>query len=202
MIILIFARLQIIMNNLDSHIEALLFLKGEPMSAKELAKILNAKEKEVKETLDSLDKKLEYRGIKLIKKEDLYALTTSPESSEFAKTLIKEEFNPELSRAALEVLSIVAYKGPISRPQIDYIRGVNSVFTVRNLMVRGLIERIVNPADSRGFLYKPSFQLLQYLGIKNIENLPEYKNFNEKMENFIKDENKDNEENSDNSNNL
>lgn len=191
------------MNNLDSHIEALLFLKGEPMSAKELAKILNIKEKEAKEALDFLDKKLADRGIKLVKKEDLYALTTSPESSEFAKILIKEEFNPELSRASLEVLSIVAYKGPISRPQIDYIRGVNSVFTVRNLMVRGMIERIINPADSRGFLYKPSFQLLQYLGITNIEDLPEYKNFDEKIENFIKENNdNDKEENSAHSNNL
>lgn len=191
------------MNNLDSHIEALLFLKGEPMSAKELAKILGVKEKEIKEALDFLDKKLADRGIKLVKKEDLYALTTSPESSEFAKILIKEEFNPELSRASLEVLSIVAYKGPISRPQIDYIRGVNSVFTVRNLMVRGMIERIINPADSRGFLYKPSFQLLQYLGITNIEDLPEYKNFDEKIENFIKENNDDDkEENSAHSNNL
>lgn len=191
------------MNNLDSHIEALLFLKGEPMSAKELAKILSVKEKEAKEALDFLDKKLADRGIRVIKKEDLYALTTSPESSEFAKILIKEEFNPELSRASLEVLSIVAYKGPISRPQIDYIRGVNSVFTVRNLMVRGMIERIINPADSRGFLYKPSFQLLQYLGITNIEDLPEYKNFDEKIENFIKENNdNDKEENSAHSNNL
>ncbi len=184
------------MTNLDSHIEALLFLKGEPMTVKELAKILGAKEKDVKEAGDILEENLKGRGIKLVKKEDLYALATSPESSEFAKILIKEEFNPELSRASLEVLSIVAYKGPISRPQIDYIRGVNSVFTVRNLMVRGLIERIPNPRDSRSFLYKPAMQFLQYLGITNINNLPEFKELNEEIENFIKDEEKNDKEKS------
>ncbi len=179
------------MTNIDSHIEALLFLKGEPMDAKELAKILGVKEKEIKETAEILEKKIKSRGIRLIKKDDSYTLATSPESSEFAKILAKEEFNPELSKPSLEVLSIVAYKGPISRPQIDYIRGVNSVFTVRNLMVRGLIERIPNPRDSRSFLYKPTMQFLQYLGITNINNLPEFNDLNGKIENFIKENDKE-----------
>ena len=173
------------MNNLDNHIESLLFLKGEPMTAKQLAKVLGASEKDVKDAVDFLGQKLSDRGIRMIKKDDSYSLATSPESSEFAKTLIEEEFNSELSKASLEVLSIIAYKGPISRSEVDYIRGVNSAFTVRNLMVRGLAERVVNPKDSRSFLYKPSLQLLQYLGIGDIKELPEFDNFNQKMETFI-----------------
>ena len=173
------------MNNLDNHIESLLFLKGEPMTAKQLAKVLGASEKDVKDAVDFLGQKLSDRGIRMIKKDDSYSLTTSPDSSEFSKTLIEEEFNNELSKASLEVLSIIAYKGPISRSEVDYIRGVNSTFTVRNLMVRGLAERVVNPKDSRSFLYKPSLQLLQYLGIGDIKELPEFDNFNQKMETFI-----------------
>ena len=173
------------MNNLDNYIESLLFLKGEPMTAKQLAKVLGASEKDVKDAVDFLGQKLSDRGIRMIKKDDSYSLTTSPDSSEFSKTLIEEEFNNELSKASLEVLSIIAYKGPISRSEVDYIRGVNSTFTVRNLMVRGLAERVVNPKDSRSFLYKPSLQLLQYLGIGDIKELPEFDNFNQKMETFI-----------------
>ncbi|MFA4890332.1 MAG: SMC-Scp complex subunit ScpB [Candidatus Paceibacterota bacterium] len=173
------------MDNLDNHIEALLFLKGEPMTAKQLAKILGTSEKDVKDAIDFLSQKLSDRGIRLIKKDDSFVLTTSPDSSNFAKVLIEEEFNNELSKASLEVLSIIAYKGPVSRSEVDYIRGVNSAFTVRNLMVRGLAERIVNPKDSRSFLYRPSFQLLQHLGISGIKELPEFDNLNQKIESFI-----------------
>lgn len=173
------------MNNLENHIEALLFLKGEPMTIKQLAKILEASEKDVKDAADFLGQKLSDRGIQLVKKDDSFALATSPNSSNFSKVLIEEEFNNELSKASLEVLSIIAYKGPVSRGEVDYIRGVNSTFTVRNLMVRGLVERITNPRDSRSFLYRPSFQLLRYLGINDIKELPELGNFNQKLENFI-----------------
>lgn len=173
------------MDNLDIHIEALLFLKGEPMTIRQLAKILEAEEKEVRNAIDFLGQKLSDRGIRLIRKDDSFVLATSPDSSKFAKVLVEEEFNSELSKASLEVLSIIAYKGPVSRSEVDYIRGVNSAFTVRNLMVRGLVERITNPKDSRSFLYRPSFQLLRYLGINDIKELPELGNFNKKMENFI-----------------
>jgi segregation and condensation protein B len=80
-----------------------------------------------------------------------------------------------LSKAALEVLSIVAYKGPISRAEIESIRGVNCSFTLRSLMMRGLLERIDNPKDGRGYLYKISFEFMKKLGIESIDKLPDYK---------------------------
>lgn len=172
--------------NLEIHVEALLFLKGEPMSIKYLAKILEVKERAVEEALETLEKNLINRGIKLIKKEDSVALATSPESAEFAKKLVSEEFDSELSKPGLEILSIIIYKGPVSRADINYIRGVESTFSIRNLLVRGLIERIPNPKDSRSFLYKPSFDLLRHLGIGKIEDMPEYGEFNKKMDEFIK----------------
>lgn len=173
------------MENLDAHIESILFVRGGPMSAKDIANIIGAKEEEVNEALLALEQKLSGRGIRLAKNNSKFALTTSPESSEFAKKMIENEFNSELTRASLEVLSIIAYKGPISRPEIDYIRGVNSTFTVRNLLVRGLVEREVNPRDSRSFVYMPSFEFLQYMGIRNIAELPDYKIFDEKIKEFL-----------------
>lgn len=189
------------MINLDANLEALLFLKGEPMTIKQLAKFLNAKENDIESALDILDKKLSDRGVRLIRKSGSVMLATSPESSEFTKKLIEEEINAELSKPALEVLSIVVYRGPITRVQIDYIRGVNCTFTIRNLLIRGLIERIINPRDSRSYLYRPSFQLLQYLGIKDFKELPEYGSFQKKIDNFINQPRKENGQQDKNNNN-
>ena len=165
------------MSDIENHIESILFLKGEPMTAKQLSKVLEKPESEIKSALNSLQEKLSESGIRLLKKNSSFMLATAPESSKFTQKLIKEEFDSELSKAALEVLAIVVYRGPITRSEIDYIRGVNSTFTVRSLLIKGLIEREINPKNSRSYLYKPTFQLLQYLGIGNIEELPEYDMF-------------------------
>lgn len=173
------------MDDTENHIESILFLKGEPMTIKQLSKLLKKTESEIKSALSSLQEKLSERGIRLLKKEDSFMLATAPESSKFTKELIKEEFDSELSKAALETLAIVVYRGPITRAEIDHIRGVNSTFTARNLLIKGLIEREINPKDSRSYLYKSSFQLLQYLGIQSIKDIPEYEDFNKKTEEFI-----------------
>ena len=113
-------------------------------------------------------------GLTLVCKEDDVTLGTKPEASELIKELTKEELTKDLGKASLETLSIVLYKGPIARRQIDYIRGVNSNFILRNLMVRGLVEKIPTPNDQRSFLYKPTIDLLTLLGISKIDDLPEY----------------------------
>jgi segregation and condensation protein B len=76
--------------------------------------------------------------------------------------------------AGLETLSIVLYLGPVSRSEIDYIRGVNSNFILRNLLMRGLVERIEHETDKRSLKYRPTFELLSFLGIGSVEELPEY----------------------------
>jgi len=111
-------------------------------------------------------------------------LGTAPEMGELIEALIKEELSKDLGKAGLETLSIVLYRGPISRSKIDYIRGVSSTFILRNLLVRGLVERVSNPDDQRSFLYKPTFELLSYLGISRIEDLPEYDAVKQELESF------------------
>lgn len=176
------------MQELTNNIEAVLFLKGEPVSIDELAKILNATQEEVEQGALELEKNLSTRGIRLVRKESDLMLATAPETSKYTNELIKREFNTDLSRSSLEVLAIVVYKGPVKRSDVDYIRGVNSSYTLRNLIIRGLVERVTDPKDSRSFIYKPSMQLMQYLGIGKLEDLPDFGAFNKKMEDFIKEQ--------------
>ena len=161
-------------NHLEKQIEAVLFWKGEPVSLKKLSQIFEKTEEEISVALESLEKSLVHRGIVLIKKEQEVTLGTSKEASELIEKLTKEELIKDLGKAGLETLSIIIYQGPISRAEIDYIRGVQSNFILRNLAIRGLIEKVTNPSDQRSFLYKPTFELLSYMGITKIEDMPEF----------------------------
>lgn len=167
---------------LESKIEAILFWKGEPVSRKKLADILKVEQAQIEEALLKLRENLEKRGIVLIEKENEVMVGTAPELSGLFEDLQKEELNKELSKASLETLSIVLYKNGASRAEIDYIRGVNSSFTLRALSVRGLVEKMVDPKDSRRYIYKPSFDLLSFMGVKSIEGLPEYNQVNSGIE--------------------
>jgi segregation and condensation protein B len=159
---------------LDAQIEAVLFWKGEPLSIKKLAEILKKSEDEILAGLAELEQKLAGRGLALMRKESEVMLATHKDASELITRLTKEELIRDLGKAGLETLSIILYRGPVARRDIDYIRGVNSNFILRNLLVRGLVERVQSPNDQRSFLYKPTFELLSHLGVRTLEDLPEY----------------------------
>ncbi len=167
---------------LDAKIEAILFFKGEPISLKNLATLTGVKESEVKEAITLLENKLVDRGVKLVFKENEVMLATAPEASELITRITKEELSRDLGRAGLETLSIILYRGPVSRKEIDYIRGVNSAFIVRNLLIRGLVERVTSNKDERVFLYKPTLDLISYLGITRVEDLQEYADVRKEIE--------------------
>ncbi len=169
--------------------EAVLFAYGEPLEMKRIAKILagnaelkiKAEESEdiVKKSLEELKQKYaaEDRGLNLVFSDNRVQLTTKPEFLPLMEDFIKEEFKESLTPASVETLSLIAYLGPLSRAQIDYYRGVNSSFILRSLMIRGLIEREPDPKRANVYLYQPSFDLLKYLGISKVEDLPEYEKF-------------------------
>ncbi len=160
--------------NLETKIEAILFWKGESISTKKLGDILKVSESEISEAILKLKENLTNRGIVLLEKEGEIMLGTAPELSELIENLQKEELNKDLSKASLETLSIVLYKNGASRSEIDYIRGVNSSFTLRALSIRGLVEKTTDQKDNRRFIYKPSFELLSFMGVKSVEELPDY----------------------------
>ncbi len=159
---------------LDAQIESLLFWKGEALSRKKLAIILKKTEEEIDQGITELTTRLDGRGVQVIIKEDEVMLGTRSEMGPVIETLVKEELIRDLGKAGLETLSIILYRGPVSRRDIDYIRGVNSQFILRNLLIRGLVEKVPNPEDQRTFLYKPTFELLAHLGLSSLEELPEF----------------------------
>lgn len=170
--------------NLESQIEAILYWKGEVLTIKELSKIFGKTEQEIIDALAELDLSLKNRGIRLINNGDKVALGTAPEVGKLIEALTKEEITKDLGKAGLETLSIILYRGPITRKEIDYIRGVNSAFIIRNLSIRGLVEKISDPKNLRSFLYKPTIDLFALLGIENLEKLPEYFNIKKEIEDF------------------
>lgn len=167
-------KVEINKNSLEKQLEAVLFWKGEPVSTKKLAEIFEKKEEDVVAALKNLESNLQSRGIVLMFKDNEVLLGTSKDTSELIEKLTKEELIRDLGKAGLETLSIIIYQGPISRAEIDYIRGVQSNFILRNLMIRGLVEKIPNPKDQRSFLYKPTFELLSFMGVNKIEEMPQY----------------------------
>ncbi len=167
-------------------LEAVLFFKTEPISIKKLAEALEAPEPTVAMGLKELADRLKGRGIVLMEKDNDVMLGTIPEAGGIIEKLKREEITKEIGKAGLETLSIVLYKGPISRSRIDHIRGVNSAFILRNLLVRGLVERVSDPGHARGFLYRATFDLLSYLGILKPEELPEYELIDQGIADFEK----------------
>ena len=167
------------MKKLRTAVESLLFVYGEPMEIKRIADILKVEENAIDEALKELESGYlaENRGIKTGFQRSAGPIGDQAGIFRILEEFIKEEFKENLTPASLETLSLVAYLGPLSRVQIDYHRGVNSSFILRNLLIRGLIERFPDPQKSNVYLYQPSFDLLKYLGISKIEELPEYEKF-------------------------
>lgn len=132
------------------------------------------------------------RGLVIISNGDYYSFGTHPAMSTLIETMQKEELSRELGRAGLETLAVVAYRGPISRREIDQIRGVNSGFILRALLIRGLIERTESLSGERSFSYRPTLKLLEYLGVTSREELPEFKAAFKKMDEFVKAEPEEN----------
>ena len=173
------------MTELANSIEAILFYHAEPMTLRRLSQLLKRNENDVREALRLLEERLSSTGLRLLQEENEVTLGTAPFASALIEAITKEELSKDLSKASLETLAIVLYKGPITRGEIDYIRGVNSTFILRNLLVRGLVQKVDNPADQRSFLYKPTFQLLEYMGVAKITDLPEYEETLRGLEGFI-----------------
>ena len=168
--------------SVEQQLEAILFVKVEPVKIEELSNTLKISEKIVEEALVNLKEQLKGRGICLMEKDNSVMLGTAPELSDLIEQIRKAELSKDIGRAGLETLSIILYKSPVGRSEIDYIRGVNSTFILRALMVRGLVERIHNPSDARSFIYKPTFELLSFLGISNVSELP---NFDKALEELV-----------------
>lgn len=165
--------------SVKNNIESLLFISHKPLSVKELAKATASEPKEVLEALSQLESEYSSKlgGITIIKIEDKYQFVTSTDSSDVVKKFIKSEVTGELTKPSLETLTIIAYRGPISKAELELIRGVNCSVILRNLLIRGLIEA---KEDSKRMVvfYSITFDFLKYLGLTKPEDLPDFEKLN------------------------
>lgn len=163
-------------------IESYLFYTGEPVAVKKLAKVFEVSEDDIHNALQQLEQLLSGHGIILIKNGDEVLLATHPEMGSMILDIKKQELSDPLSKGALETLAIILYKNGATKPEIDFIRGVNSGFMLRNLLMRGLIEKIDNPEDKRVAKYQGTFDTLKFLGIAHISELPHFEHFGQEIE--------------------
>ena len=168
------------MNNLSNTIEALLFAFG-PMTRYELAKKMSATDDEVEQGIAALAARLTF-GIALVDDGHMLELLTSPAVAKVIEQVQKDENSRDIGKAGLEALAAILYRGPLTRAEIDFIRGVNSSQTLRTLTMRGLVRRIENPKDERSFLYEPTTELLSTLGLAVCSQVPEYESVRAKLE--------------------
>lgn len=159
---------------LDAAIEAVLFYKTEPLERVTLASFLGVPEEELTAGLSTLRIRLAQGATRIIETGDTIQLVTAPEVAELIERLRADELSREIGKAGAETLSIVLYRGPISRAEIDHIRGVNSAFILRNLQIRGLINRTAHPTLPRSFQYIATPALYAHLGITKRDELPEF----------------------------
>lgn len=159
--------------DLTALVEAILFVSPEPINANQIGALLDVTPRVVKSAIEELDELYVDRGIRLQHHNGKVQITSAPEAAHIIEGLLELETTSTLSQAALETLSIVAYQQPITRPQIDSIRGVNSDGVLRTLLSKGLIDDVGRAeGPGRPILYSTTTEFLKYFGLASYEELP------------------------------
>lgn len=159
--------------DLTSSLEALLFVSPEPVLPSQLGQVLDVSLAAVEQGLKELDGELRTRGLRLQRHAGRVELTTAPEAAELVERFLGLEATSRLSRAALETLAIIAYQQPVTRPQVDAVRGVNSEAVMKSLLGKGLIQEVGRTeGPGRPILYGTSLEFLQHFGLNSLMELP------------------------------
>jgi len=158
---------------LSALVEAILFVSPEPITAAQISSLLDITPRMVKNALDELEVLYEGRGIRLQYHKNKIQITSAPEAAPVLENLLELETTSTLSQAALETLSIIAYQQPITRPQIDSIRGVNSDGVLKTLLTKGLVDDVGRAeGPGRPILYSTTAEFLKHFGLSSYEELP------------------------------
>jgi segregation and condensation protein B len=157
-------------------IGSILFVAARPLGIKTLMDACDASREEVVTTLAELEQSFNDagRGIRIVRHGEQVQMTTSPETAETVQAFLKDETTGELTKPSLETLTIVAYRGPITKAELEQIRGVNCSLILRNLMTRGLVETAGGEHGQPQTVYRVTMEFVRFLGISAIEELPEY----------------------------
>jgi len=165
--------------SLRSQIESLLFISIRPLSLKKIIELSGGRQDEVKKELADLFEEYNQKdkGINIQKIGNNYQMVSNAENSKMISGFLKEEITGELTPASLETLTVIAYRGPITKAELEMIRGVNCSIILRNLLIRGLIEE---KEDKQNMVatYQISFDFMKHLGITEPAQLPDYEKLN------------------------
>jgi segregation and condensation protein B len=154
-------------------LEALLFVSADPVTPSQLSLVLEVSISAVEQGLMQLDGELQYRGLRLQRHGGRVQLTTAPEIAEPVERFLGLEATSRLSRAALETLAIVAYQQPVTRPQIEAVRGVSSDGVMKSLLGKGLVQEVGRTeGPGRPILYGTAPDFLQHFGLNSLMDLP------------------------------
>lgn len=159
---------------LKSQILSILFVSSKPVSLSELEASLDLPADEIRQGIAAIVADNQSSGIILLAHNDKLQLSTNPDNSATVKKFLALELREKLSDAALETLAVIAYRQPVSKAEIENIRGVNSQYTIRHLLIRGLIEKIGSPNDKRVQHYRTTLEFMQHLGLKDMRDLPDF----------------------------
>ena len=158
-----------------SKIESILFVASKPLATKKIAAVLKINEKEALGFLKDLQFKYNNAesGIAVLQNGDEWQMVASAENKETSENFLKSEVSGELTRPQLETLTVVSYCGPITKPELEQIRGVNCSLILRNLMLRGLVKE---NEDATNLLpaYEVTMDYLRHIGLHSLEELPNY----------------------------
>ncbi len=168
--------------------EAILFSKGDPVEIKSLIKFLKISPAKFSQILSALKEKYAQvdSGLQIVEKKNKIQLVTKANLGLLVNKFLGQSLNEKLSAATLETLAIIAYRGPITKAQIEYIRGVNSSFALKNLLLKGVVERRENPLDNRSYIYEISFDFLRKMGLKRVSDLENYEELSQKLSEKVK----------------
>jgi len=162
-------------------LEGFLFYMAAPQKRRKVQQIFDASDEALQQAIATLSQRLETGALRLLQTDTELQLVTAPELSEFTESLRKGELSQDIGKAGAETLAIILYREPVTRGEIDCIRGVNSAFILRNLMTRGLVERKA-VKNSHEFSITPT--LLQHLGVTHKHELPQFGEFMTKIDTF------------------
>ncbi|PIR47578.1 SMC-Scp complex subunit ScpB [Candidatus Uhrbacteria bacterium CG10_big_fil_rev_8_21_14_0_10_50_16] len=161
------------MNIPTRNLEAILFAAGKPMTKKQLQRVLSIDDASLREVLDQIAQHLntEGSGVRLFESALDVALVTNPDAADVVRDVLQKDVTGELTKPSIETLAIIAYRGPITKPELEQVRGVNCSLILRNLLIRGLIEEI---SEKRTVTYVVSMEFLQHMGYDRVDILPDY----------------------------
>jgi segregation and condensation protein B len=154
-------------------VESLLFVASEPVPVAQIAEALEVKVAEVEQALAALNAEIVARGVRVQRKGDKVQLTTQPECAPYIERFLGLDLTTRLSKPALETLAIIAYQQPVTRAQIEHVRGVNCDTVLATLLTRGLIEELGRlETAGRPIQYGTTFAFLQHFGLRGLEDMP------------------------------